>query len=93
VENTVVLDVITNKTATSSYPMFMNDRFGIKNGALSIVSEGTAWSLPEDTYIQGDTTVTMWVRKNRCGGSSTYFAPFGINYINSLTYNCKIFKI
>jgi hypothetical protein len=62
-----VTDVITGQSATSKSPLFAADRNGITSAALWVNgSEATSWQLPVDTYFQGDTTVTMWVKKIAC---------------------------
>jgi hypothetical protein len=64
--NNAVTDAITGKSATSygGSPQFAADRNGVINGAILVNSSSSAWKLPEDTYFQGDTTLTLWVKKN-----------------------------
>jgi hypothetical protein len=72
--------VITGFKATSLWPHFVTDRNGIENGATEINSTYNIWKLPVDTYFQGDTTVTMWVKRIGsyigCLGSGTYGNQF-----------------
>jgi hypothetical protein len=65
--NNAVTDTITGLSATSlGSPQFVTDRNGVANGAIWVNSLTTAWQLPVDTYYQGDTTVTMWLKKMAC---------------------------
>jgi hypothetical protein len=67
IANQSVTDVITGLNATSlGSPQFVTDRNGVANGAIWVNSIATAWQLPVDTYYQGDTTVTMWLKKVAC---------------------------
>jgi hypothetical protein len=61
----VVQDTITGQFAASDSPSFVADRFGVANAAILISGTGT-WTLPQGSYYQGDTTVTMWVNKLTC---------------------------
>jgi hypothetical protein len=62
-----VTDTITCKNATSSNPLFAKDRFGVANEAIWVNSSAAnGWHLPQSKYFQGDTTVTMWVKKITC---------------------------
>jgi hypothetical protein len=72
-----VTDTITGKQATSlGSPQFVPDRNGLANGAILVNSTASSWQLPVDTYFQGDTTVTLWV-KTICSSS---YVPFGKFY-------------
>jgi hypothetical protein len=66
VENNAMSDVIGGKNAVSLKPQFVEDRFGLKNQAILINSSESAWQLPSGRYFQGDTTLTMWIKKNEC---------------------------
>jgi hypothetical protein len=68
IANQTVTDVITGLNATSlGSPQFVTDRNGVANGAIWVNGTmATAWQLPVDTYFQGDTTITMWVKKIAC---------------------------
>jgi hypothetical protein len=68
IANRTVIDTITGQLATSKgSPKFVADRNGQANGAIWVNgSLATAWQLPAGIYIQGDTTVTMWVKKIAC---------------------------
>jgi hypothetical protein len=65
--NRAVTDLITGRNGTSQTPQFVADRNGVANGAIWVNgSVETTWQLPADTYFQGDTTMTMWVKKIAC---------------------------
>ena len=65
--NQAVKDTITGKSATNmGSPQFVADRFGAAKGAIQLDSNASAWKLPVDRYVMGDTTVTMWVKKLSC---------------------------
>jgi hypothetical protein len=71
IDNKTVLDVITGQFSTSKgSPQFVTDRNGLASGAILLNSSSSAWQLPVDTYFQGDTTITMWVKKITCQTSS-----------------------
>jgi hypothetical protein len=69
-DNTVT-DTITGKTAASKSPQFSLDRYDVLNGAAWVDSDDSAWQLPAGAYFNGDTTVTMWVKKIKCGGGDS----------------------
>jgi hypothetical protein len=75
IESGTVTDKITGQSATSLSPQFVADRFGLANGAILVKSVDNAWTLPVGRYYQGDTTITMWVKKLACKLSN-----FGIQY-------------
>jgi hypothetical protein len=83
--NQSVTDTVTGKSATSNgSPRFISDRNGVADGALWVNgSAATAWQLPTDTYFQGDTTVTMWLKKSLCQSGS---------YGDFFFFNFKIFQ-
>jgi hypothetical protein len=59
--------MITGKNATSlGSPLFVKDRFGIPGEAIQVSIDANAWRLPNDTYVQGDFTMTMWANKISC---------------------------
>jgi hypothetical protein len=66
IENESVNDLVGGKHASSASPQFITDRNGMANGAILINSSSSIWQLPEHNYFQGDTTITMWVKKNAC---------------------------
>jgi hypothetical protein len=74
IENGAVADLIKGQDAVSTLPFFVADRFGVVNGAIRVNSTATRWQLPAGTYYQGDTTITMWVKKNTCA----QYGPYGI---------------
>jgi hypothetical protein len=69
--------VITGENATSSSPQFVTDRSGVAKGAIQVNSSASAWQLPPGRYFQGDTTVTMWVKKIECGHRAYDHASYG----------------
>jgi hypothetical protein len=80
--NQMVTDIVTGKQATSlGSPQFVTDRNGSANGAILVNSTSSAWQLPVDTYFQGDTTVTLWVKANAAYCSDSAFG------------NCYIFLL
>jgi hypothetical protein len=76
VRNNAVEDMIGGKSAYSPQPQFATDRFGALNGSVLVNSEISALVLPDGFYIQGDTTVTMWVKKIICGGFFSSHGPY-----------------
>jgi hypothetical protein len=70
--NQSVTDVITGQGATSDSPLFVTDRFGVTDGAIQVNSNANSWQLPAGKYFQGDTTVTLWVKKFECS-----YNPYG----------------
>jgi hypothetical protein len=89
--NQSVTDTITGKQATSlGLPQFFSDRNGLADGAILVNSTFSAWQLPVDTYVQGDTTVTLWVKGNeKC---SSFYSGFLQNSVFGNLY-FKILKI
>jgi hypothetical protein len=78
----MVTDIVTAKQATSlGSPQFVPDRNGVVNSAILVNSTFSAWQLPVDTYFQGDTTVTLWVKTmSVCLSSSSNYAALGNFY-------------
>jgi hypothetical protein len=75
VANKAVEDVIGDQSAASNgSPRFAKNRFGVADGALRIFSKGTTWWLPPGSYIKGDTTLTMWLKKIEC----KHIGPYGL---------------
>jgi hypothetical protein len=74
--NGAVTDLVGGKSANSTSPVFVTDRFGIANGAIRVNNSFTAWKLPSAPYVQGATTITLWVLKNKC----IPWAPYGNNF-------------
>jgi hypothetical protein len=74
--NGAVTDLIGSKNATTSSPVFVTDRFGSANGSIRVNSAATAWQLPSAPYIQGPTTITMWLSKNTCVTWGAYCKKF-----------------
>jgi hypothetical protein len=71
------MDLVTASQATSlGSPQFVPDRNGVANSAILVNSSSSAWQLPVDTYFQGDTTVTLWVKTM----SIFYYEAFGNFY-------------
>jgi hypothetical protein len=66
VMNGSVNDVIGGKHANSSAPTFTTDKAGNANSAILINSATSIWRLPANSYINGDFTVTAWVKNNDC---------------------------
>jgi hypothetical protein len=89
VGNGAVTDVIGGKNATSSSPLFVADRFGSTNGSIRVNSVATAWQLPSAPYVQGDTTITLWLLKNTC----VAWAPYGNNTIYLLVIAIRMVRI
>jgi hypothetical protein len=78
VVNLTFTDVIGGKNATkgNAQPGYIYDfdRFGDQVGAILVQDQASAWTLPAGNYIQGDTTITMWVK----GGCAAYYGNFTI---------------
>jgi hypothetical protein len=66
VKDNAVTDLIEGRNAKSDSPQFVKDRFGLANGAIFVNSLKTAWQIPTGRYFQGDSTLTMWVKKQTC---------------------------
>jgi hypothetical protein len=81
----MVTDKITGKQATSlGSPKFVPDRNGLANQAILVDDYFSSWQLPEDTYFQGDTSVSMWVKRTYCTLSVTPMSVFGNDYFISV---------
>jgi hypothetical protein len=72
VNNNSVEDLISGKQGNSDSPQFFTDRFGTVNGSIYVNSIATVWKLPAGAYFQGDTTLTMWVKKMACSSGGSY---------------------
>jgi hypothetical protein len=73
--------VIGQQNATSNgSPQFTKDRFGNVSGAVRIESKETAWQIPPGSYVKGDTTLTLWVKKIKFNN----YGPFGILTLHAL---------
>jgi hypothetical protein len=87
-----VNDLIGGKQPSSSSPSFGLDRFGQVNEALLVNSTSNFWQLPSSAYFQTETTVTMWVNKNKCvsGGSFGNFIIKLLLITNNFNFNYYI---
>jgi hypothetical protein len=63
-----VTDIIGGKNANDPHPNnFEPDRLGNSGGAIRLRVQDVALTLPAGNYIEGDTTITMWVIDYWCG--------------------------
>jgi hypothetical protein len=74
VTDNAVEDVIgENSAVPNGWPRFTKNRFGVVNEAIRINDKAHAWRLPQGSYFQSNTTLTMWLRKIKC----KEWAPYG----------------